>query len=43
MLEDVKTALTRTGDTLWADLLGMAALAVMLLSILFLPSLLGAI
>ncbi len=43
MLQDVRTALQRTGDTLWADLLGMAALAVMLLSALFLPSLLGAI
>lgn len=43
MLEDVKMALTRTGDTLWADLLGMAGLAVMLLSVLFLPNLLGVI
>jgi len=43
MLEDVSTALSRSGDTLWADVLGMAALAVMLLTALFLPSLLGAI
>jgi hypothetical protein len=43
MLEDVKTALARTSDTLWSDLLGMAALAVVLVSALFLPSLLGAI
>lgn len=43
MFEDVRTALHRTGDTFWADVLGMAALAVMLASALFLPSLLGAI
>jgi len=43
MLEDVKMAMNRASDTLWCDAVGMAALGVLFLSVLYLPSLLGAV
>lgn len=43
MLQDVKQALHRASDTLWRDVLGMAALGVLFLSALYLPSFLGAV
>lgn len=43
MLQDVKQALHRASDTVWRDILGMAALGVVFLSSLYLPSMLGAV
>ncbi|WP_279512644.1 hypothetical protein [Meridianimarinicoccus aquatilis] len=43
MLQDVKQALHRASDTLWHDVIGMAALGVLFFSTLYLPSLLGAV
>lgn len=43
MLQDVTRALHSASDTLWHDVLGMAALGVLFLSALYLPSLLGAV
>lgn len=43
MIRDVRQALCRSSDTLWKDMLGMAALGVTFVSILHLPALLAAI
>jgi hypothetical protein len=43
MLQDVKQALHRASDTLWRDILGMAALGVVFLITLYLPNLLGVV
>lgn len=43
MLDELTDALRRTSPTLWRDLVGMAALAVVILGGLHLPALLGAV
>jgi hypothetical protein len=42
MIQDVRTALNRSSDTLWKDLLGVAALGVTFVSLLHMPTLLSA-
>ncbi|MEV8465575.1 hypothetical protein AB0T83_02110 [Fluviibacterium sp. DFM31] len=41
MIQDVRTALDRSSQTLWKDLVGVAALGVTFVSLLHLPALLA--
>lgn len=43
MLEDVRTAISRAGSTLWRDMLGMGALGLAFYALLHLPGLLTAV